>query len=183
MGSVKLKMIKNLLITGLPGTGKTTLVKKLSSELRERAPYGFYTEEIREKGARRGFELVALTGQRALLASVDIESPFRVGKYHGDIKGFERFLDSLDLLNQKTNLIVIDEIGKMECLSKKFIDLLRALLDSRTILIATIALKGGGFIEEVKNRQDVKVFEIEPKNRNFIGEEIKRYCLNLEFTI
>ena len=41
---------KNLLITGLPGVGKTTLVKKLSEALKSLYPVGFYTEEIRERG-------------------------------------------------------------------------------------------------------------------------------------
>ena len=51
---------KNLLITGLPGVGKTTLIKKVWEELRHLHPVGFYTAEIREEVLRKGFELVSL---------------------------------------------------------------------------------------------------------------------------
>lgn len=42
-------MKKNVLFTGLPGVGKTTLMKKLIEALNLFNPVGFYTEEIREK--------------------------------------------------------------------------------------------------------------------------------------
>jgi len=86
---------KNILITGLPGVGKTTLIKKLSEELKHLHPAGFYTEEIREEGQRKGFELISLDGKRGLLSHKDIKSPYRVGQYKVDIEGFENFLDSL----------------------------------------------------------------------------------------
>ncbi len=60
LGSVK----KNLLVTGLPGVGKTTLIKKLSEALKDFHPVGFYTEEIRERGERKGFELISLEGKK-----------------------------------------------------------------------------------------------------------------------
>lgn len=44
---------KNILITGLPGVGKTTLIKKLTEALKDFYPVGFYTEEIREGWERR----------------------------------------------------------------------------------------------------------------------------------
>ena len=72
---------KNLLITGLPGVGKTTLMKRISEALMDLNPVGFYTEEIREEGIRKGFELVSLDGRRAILSHTDIRSPYRVGKY------------------------------------------------------------------------------------------------------
>ena len=59
---------KNFLITGLPGVGKTTLIKKLSEKLKHLHPAGFYTEEIREAGQRKGFELISLDGKRGLLS-------------------------------------------------------------------------------------------------------------------
>ena len=71
----------NILITGLPGIGKTTLIKKLSEELRNFHPVGFYTAEIREEGIRNGFELISLDGRKGLLSHIDIKSPYRVGKY------------------------------------------------------------------------------------------------------
>jgi len=80
---------KNLLITGLPGVGKTTLIKKLSEALKGFHPIGFYTEEIREEGVRGGFELIDLDGRRGLLSHRDIRSPYKVGQYRVDIKGFE----------------------------------------------------------------------------------------------
>jgi len=157
---------KNILITGLPGVGKTTLIKNIGAALKGLRPVGFYTAEIREGGIRKGFELISLDGRKGLLSHTNIQGPHRVGKYKVDVKRFETFLGSIPLLNPSTRLIVIDEIGKMECYSDQFKNLLKAILDSEKCVIATIALKGSGIIEEIKKRKDVKLFEITRRNRD-----------------
>lgn len=165
---------KNILITGLPGVGKTTLVRKLVEELKQFHPVGIYTEEIRKEGIRKGFELISLDGRKGLLSHTNIQSPHRVGKYKVDVKGFEAFLGSIPLLNPSTRLIMIDEIGKMECLSEKFKSLLKETLDSEKWVIATIAFRGNEFIEELKKRKDLRLFEITQSNRNFMLPDILR---------
>jgi nucleoside-triphosphatase len=166
---------KNLLITGLPGVGKTTLVKKLSEALKSLYLVGFYTEEIKEGGVRKGFELISPEGKKGLLSHKDIKSPHKVGQYKVDIKGFEDFIDSIFFFNPLTRLIIIDEIGKMECLSDQFKRLLKEILDSGKWVIATIALKGSGLIAEVKERKDVRLFEITKKNRDSLLKEISDF--------
>ena len=156
----------NILITGVPGIGKTTVIRKLCADLRHLNPVGFYTQEIREQGVRKGFDLVSLDGRKSILSHVDIQSHHRVGKYGVDVAGFERFLDTIDLFDPLYDLIVIDEIGKMECLSDKFRRLLVLLLDSDSQLVATIALKGGGVIDQTKNRADVRLLPVTPKSRD-----------------
>ena len=165
-------MKKNILVTGLPGVGKTTLIKKLAEVLNDLNPIGFYTAEIREDTIRRGFELIDLDGRKGLLSHIDIKSPYRVGKYKVDIKGFENFLQTIPFLDPSTRLIVIDEIGKMECYSDQFKKLISGLFDSEKQVIATIALKGSGFIEEVKRRQDIKLFELTQGNRDSLLSDI-----------
>ena len=152
--------------------GKTTLIKNIAGALKDLRPVGFYTAEIREGGIRKGFELISLDGRKGLLSHTDIQSPQRVGKYKVDVKGFEDFLSSLPLLNPSTRLTIIDEIGKMECYSDQFKTLLKEILDSEKWVIATIALKGSGVIEEIKKRKDVKLFEITQRNRNSLLLEI-----------
>jgi nucleoside-triphosphatase len=163
---------RNILITGLPGVGKSTLIKNITEALKDLRPVGFYTAEIREEGRRKGFELISLDGRRGLLSHTDIQSPHRVGKYKVDVKGFEDFLRSIPFLNPLTRLIVIDEIGKMECYSDQFKNLLREILDSEKWVIATIAFKGSGIIKEIKKRNDVKLFEITQRNRNSLLSDI-----------
>ena len=165
-------MPNNLLITGVPGIGKTTIVKKICGTLKHIHPAGFYTSEIREGRVRKGFELVGLDGRKSILSHVSIESIFRVGKYGVDIVGFDDFLDSIPFFGAETDLIVIDEIGKMECFSSRFRNILQKVLDSETPVVATIALKGGGIIAETKERKDVKLFQITQKNRDSILNEI-----------
>ncbi len=162
----------NILITGPPGIGKTTLIRNVCSALADQRMAGFYTEEIRHDGERRGFDLVGLNGERTLLAHVDIRSPFRVGKYGVDIDSLDRFIQTLPCLEPATDLIIIDEIGKMECFSAAFRRLTQNALASETPVVASVAQRGGGFIAEVKERWDVRLFNMGWDNRDHLLPQI-----------
>jgi nucleoside-triphosphatase len=74
--------------------------------------------------------------------------------------------------------VVIDEIGKMECFSEKFRTLITGILDSDRLLIATVSLKGSGFIAEIKKRDDVKLIEISEENRDSLVPVILKEMKN-----
>ncbi len=165
---------KNILITGSPGSGKTTLLRKVAEALKPLHPVGFFTSEIREANRRKGFELMSINGKQGLLAHTDIKTPYRVGKYKVDVKGFEAFLNAIHLLGSSINLIVIDEIGRMECFSDLFRHLVRQVLDSDKVVLATIALKGDNFVEKIKEREDVLLIDLVESRRDTLVEEIVR---------
>jgi nucleoside-triphosphatase len=160
------------LITGKPGVGKTTLVQKVIKRMGSVNMAGFCTSEIRCAGSRLGFELLGLNGGRRTLAHVEIDSQYRVGRYGVDKDGFEEFLTILDLLNPNVELIVIDEIGKMELFSNRFRNLVRDALNADKQVLATIALKGNDFIREIKQRLDIHLLEVTHANRNRLLEAI-----------
>lgn len=166
--------MNNLLITGVPGVGKTTFMIRLSEVLGEPRPVGFITREIREAGSRLGFEIVGCDGSRRLLSHVEIRSRYHVGKYGVDVAGFEEYLASLDRERTGTSPVIIDEIGKMECYSPLFRDMVMGMLESDRLFIATVARKGTPFIESIKKRDDVILFELTRENRDILLPAILR---------
>lgn len=168
---MQLKHAKTL-ITGRPGVGKTTLVQRIIERMQSINMAGFYTAEIRCSGSRLGFELRGLNGEHRILAHVELDSRNRVGRYGVDTNGFEEFLQSLNLLNPHVELIVIDEIGKMELFSNRFQWIVRNALNSEKQMLATIALKGNKLIREIKQRSNIALFEITHDNRDRLIEEI-----------
>lgn len=163
---------RHILITGAPGVGKTTLIKTLVMRLSHIHAVGFFTEEIRDRGVRKGFELVSLDGRKQLLSHVDLRSPHRVGKYGVHVDRFEAFLQKLSFIDSAADIIVIDEIGKMELLSKRFQTLLGDILNDQKPVVATIALRGGGLISSIKARKDIILYEITLNNRDRLLSQI-----------
>ena len=171
---------EHILITGQPGAGKTTLFRRLVEELQHLNPVGFYTAEIRKGGKRRGFSLCGLDGRTEVLAHVEFRTGFRVGKYGVDVNGFEAFLNGMPSLDPECGPVMIDEIGKMECLSNRFTEIMKDILDSDKQLIATIAQKGGGLIADLKKRSDTQLFTLTRENQDILLDQICSAVLKLE---
>jgi nucleoside-triphosphatase THEP1 len=161
-----LSRFKNLLLTGSPGCGKTTVLERVVEHLGNYRLAGFLTLERREHGQRVGFEAVGLGGYRAILAHVRYRSLVSVGRYGVEPGTLVPLIE--EELNRPLGTVdayLIDEIGKMECHCPQFIEVVRRLLEGPVPLVATIALGGGGFIAEVKKRPDVQIVEATTGNR------------------
>jgi nucleoside-triphosphatase len=153
-----------LLLSGPPQGGKTTVIQKVAARWPGRAA-GFYTREVRERGRRLGFEIVTLNGEAALLSHVDFPGPYRVGKYGVNLENFHRV--ALPALEYRPgiDLIVVDEVGKMECLSARFAAALESLWRQPVALVITVAEKGGGLMAALKAKPDKILLTVTPANR------------------
>jgi len=162
-----------IVLTGSPGCGKTTAVTRIVDVLDASKLAGFWTEEIREAGVRRGFRWNRPDGSAGILAHVNIKSPHRVAKYGVDIAAFnEAVVPTLDPDKTTSELFIIDEIGKMECCSKAFVAIVRKLFDSERSILATVARKGSGLIEEAKQWPGIELHHLTVQNRDHIVQEI-----------
>jgi nucleoside-triphosphatase len=167
--------VKNhLFVTGVPGSGKSTVIRKLAKLLDDR-PGGFYTEEMRTRGERRGFRLVRFDGGEAIIAHVDFPKTHRVGKYGVDVAALDKASEDALAPRRGVSLYLVDEIGKMECLAERFVARMRDLLDSSRTVIATVASRGDGLIAEVKRREDCEVWALTRANRDAMPERVLRW--------
>ena len=165
-------MTEKVLLTGRPGCGKTTLIKRIATDLPQRAG-GFYTEEMREAGARVGFKLVTLDGPKVVFAHVGFKSPERIGKYQLDLAAVEAVgVKALREALRERRVVVIDEIGPMEIRSALFRDAVIEALDSGAPVLATIVARSLPFTDVIKKRPDVTLMEVRPDNRERLVSEL-----------
>ena len=161
-----------ILITGRPGSGKTTLIKRVVDKLPQPAG-GFYTEEIREDGTRVGFKIVTLDGKQTVLAHMNFTGPERVSKYGLDLRGLEKIgVKAIRAALAARRLVVIDEIGPMEIRSPAFRDAVIEVLESDRPVLATIFARPLPFTEKLKRRPDVTMIELRPNNRTKLVAEL-----------
>lgn len=170
-------MKRNLLITGRPGCGKTTLVEKTAARLGERA-MGFFSREIRQGGRRVGFSIKTLDGKNGTLAHKDSASSFRLGRYGVNIDDIERVaLPPVREAVRSGKVVVIDEIARMELFCPAFKDAVLEALDSPSFVLATLQMGRDPFLDEVRQRSDVRIFTLNRENRDLLSETIVSYLI------
>jgi nucleoside-triphosphatase len=173
-----------LLLTGRPGVGKTTVVRKVAARLGtghgQVRIAGFFTQEMRDgSGRRSGFVGETFGGRRKIIASVARSGGPRVSRYGVDVRAVEELTEAALAPRSGVDVYLVDEIGKMECLSDRFIDAIRALLDSGQPVVATVGLRGGGFIASVKRHPSAAVREVTRENRDALPPRIVDWLTEL----
>lgn len=162
----------NILVTGRPGVGKTTLIRRVLDALTVEAG-GFYTHEIREGGRRVGFAITDLRGASGILAHVDHPSGYRVGKYGVNREDLERIgVPAIRDAVAAARLIVMDEIGRMELFSPAFRDAVIEALDSSVPVLGTIQDRSNVFLDVVRGRDDVEIVRVDESNRDRLAPDL-----------
>jgi nucleoside-triphosphatase THEP1 len=172
-------MDKKILITGPPRCGKSTLISKLIkyyTNEKNYKIYGFLTPEVRERGKRIGFDIVDIfSGNKAQLARVgDFKTKHRVGKYKVFVGQFDKYLENnLEIEVKSLDLIIIDEIGKMELFSMKFQDFIKKIFSSTIPVLATIGLKLNHPLKTyLLNLSCLKVLNLTRQNSQTVFEKV-----------
>jgi len=162
----------NVLLTGDPGCGKTTLIKDVISVVGKSAG-GFYTDEIRERGIRQGFNIVTLNGVKVILSHVDFKHSYRVSKYIVDVNALETVAaPAVMRAIEIRDIIIIDEIGKMELFSSAFQDAVEQALDSPKKVLGTIMRAASPFADAIKRRDDVEIITLSRANRDAVHANV-----------
>lgn len=167
------------LLTGRPGTGKTTLIKQLIAEARVSAG-GFYTEEIRQNDVRQGFRLVTLTGESVTLAHISIKSLYRVGKYGVDVAALERVgVPALYQASQQCGLVVIDEIGRMELFSGQFRQAVLEIITGGKHVLGTIMFNSDTYASEIKHLAQVDLITLTRNNHDEVRGMLQQWLAGI----
>jgi nucleoside-triphosphatase len=163
------------LLTGRPGTGKTSLIKQAVAGMKGKAG-GFYTEEMRSQGVRQGFRLVTLDGQEVILAHINIHSQYRVSKYGVDIDSLDRVgVPALQKAAQQRDLVIIDEIGKMELFSANFRRSVSQMINSGKRILGTIMLSPNLWADTIKRHPQVNLVTVTRPNYQDVLEELLQW--------
>lgn len=170
-------MPNNFLITGSPGSGKTTVLKTIISNLRNKdlETGGIYCPEIRSGGKRKGFRIInIMSGESKILAHVEQDQGPKVSKYRVNVSNIDIVSEeAISRALEDADVLVIDEIAPMEVYSEVFKEQVRKALDSEKPLLAAIHKRSkSGFIGEVKDRKDSELFVIEEKSRDKLPEKL-----------
>lgn len=171
-------MRKNILISGKPRSGKSTLLKNVLVGIPQKV--GLMTDEILVEDKRVGFEMETSNGQKETLAHVDFESPNKVARYFVKNENLDALIPSI-LEFGEDDALYIDEIGEMQLLSPRFRDLVLTYFSAPNSCIATISsIFDDAFTKALKDRDDVILVEISVENRSEMERFVSQFLRKIE---
>ncbi len=115
-----------------------------------------------------------MDGEQGVLAHATWKSEHKVGKYFVTLEDLlDIAVPAVEEAVENRDLVIVDEIGSMECLAHKFRVTVEAALDSPKRVLATIKEADDGYTSKLKKRPDVEVLTLARDNR----EQIRRTIL------
>lgn len=166
-------------ITGMPGSGKTQTLLRIIQLLEQEGVTvgGMVTEPIVEKHRRAGFQITNwMTKEHAVFAHEGMKSRVRSGKFGINVGALED-LGSRSLADARASadVIVIDEVGKMEVESEAFTKSVVDTLDGNKSIVMTLHKKSRNpLLQDIRRRDELRLLEVTPVNKNLLAFKIVR---------
>ena len=171
--SVPAAPVPRLLVTGIPGAGKTSVTGLVVDRIRLAGVIvdGFVTREMRVTGRRVGFEVEALSGSQAIIAHVAWSTSVRVGRYGVGVGAFEDVaLPAVRRALEAGGVVVLDELGLMELASERFVELVGEVFEATVPVLATVHQRAHPVTDAIKARPDVELVRVTAENRDELPE-------------
>ncbi len=166
--------MKNILICGARGIGKSTLINRLLADFPDMPIFGFYTKK--EQPAGDGCCPVYIHDASKSIRFYDnINLVGKCKDCHGFAipTAFEEYgVEILHKIPHKS-LVVMDEIGFFESSAYTFRSEIIRLISSDCLVVAAIKDKTTDFLDSLRKRDDSDVFYIDLDNRDCLYAEIK----------
>ena len=168
---------RRIFLTGEPGTGKTTVLRKTAELLEARGLKvgGMASKEIRGAGSRTGFSVENLaTHEQGVLAEVGSRVGPHVGKYTVNLHDLEMIgITAIQAAIQTADVVLIDELGPMELRSQRFVESVENALKSQKHVLGTIHKHANHPLAmNVRLNVENVILEVTFKNRNDLPNEI-----------
>lgn len=175
-----------IILTAPPKTGKSTIVQKVIDGLPQKE-YGIISKELRDQdGERVGFEAVRMDGVSKTFAhKFEIKSDYAVGgKYFVDLKVIDNFIvpEIEKGIDEPNSIVIVDEIGRMQSSSMKFLKSIKKLLNSNSNVLATVVYENEPWAREFKKHPEVFLVEVTLENREYLPEVLLQLFNNLNLT-
>ncbi len=156
----------NIIITGPKHCGKSTVISRVIGNF-PGSTSGFITEFENRESDSRELKLHGLSGYPCYCAVKWTDGVFKV---HQEV--FDRFAPAL--IDCKSELIVIDELGKFERDCRKLKESVVTAFSSSVNVLASVRLDAAGWVQELKSRPDTEVIIVNEANRDFLPDQILR---------
>lgn len=169
--------MKNIFLTGISGCGKTTLINKILDDLNIKYS-GYRTKPYYIKDLNKGFYMEGYIKSTNNFSPISIKfenkKPIPILETF-EVLGCEILRESINDLNLK--LILMDEIGVLEDKALNFKNEIIRSIESQKIVLGVIKKKDNEFLNYLKERKDIVVFDIENTTNKQL-EEIYFYIIN-----
>ena len=160
----------NIIITGPKHCGKSTVIAK-TLELLDGKISGFITEFPRRDAPDRELVLRSIDGGKSRNAAV-----WQDGRPILDLDVFNVFAPSLIELD--SHCVVIDELGKFEKVCSGLKAAVENAFDASVPVLASVRLDAAGWMQELKSREDVTVFNVDETDRDALPHRLCEMLLS-----
>lgn len=163
--------MKNIFLTGEIQVGKSTLLNKVISNLKGSIG-GFQTNRTVSNDSKEFFihSLLDKNYINKIATILFNENKTKVIPY---TKSFEEIADSI--IRKSINIsdvIVLDELGFLESNAMNFQKSIFEALDSSKLVIGVLKARSTPFLDKIRERNDVIIYEVNKENRDSLLPDI-----------